>query len=176
MSIKQLIDLIKSNLIDRIRALQVISKTIHILIVHLRTFDGFRSRAILRETENSHNVHITYPPVHVQEEIMLMTEEDDWIAPEHRQPEELSIVTMTVMTFDLDSMPVERERVLEAVTTIQCAWRQKLAWVDARRRLARAYVKHPIGSGGFYYENTITGETQWERPLVAARLFPCSPW
>lgn len=105
-----------------------------------------------------------------------MTEEDDWVAPEHRQPEEFSIVTMSVITFDLDSVPAGRERALAAVTTIQCAWRQKSAWVDARRRLARAYVKHPIGSGRFYYENTITGESQWERPLVAARLFPYSLW
>lgn len=105
-----------------------------------------------------------------------MTEEDDWIDPEHRQLEELRVATMTVVAFDLDSMPAGRERALVAATTIQCAWRQRLAWVDARRRLARAYVKHPIGSRGFYYENTITGESQWERPLVASRLFPCSPW
>lgn len=107
-----------------------------------------------------------------------MALEDDWIPPEDRiadSPDDFS--TAMVCAFDMDAIPGGEEGARQAATTIQQCWRQRSARVEARRRLAQVYVKRVgTGPGEFYYEHTITGECQWERPLTAFRLFPNSSW
>lgn len=108
-----------------------------------------------------------------------MALEDDWIPPKDRIPDvpDDPSTAMVVYEFDMDSIPGGEEGARDAATTIQLAWRQRLARVEARRRLAQVYVKRVgAGPGEVYYEHTVTGECQWERPLTAYRLFPNSSW
>lgn len=89
----------------------------------------------------------------------------------------LALSTPTILEgFDLNVIPGGEEGACAASTTIGLAWRQRAARIKARRNFARVYVKRPAPGGGVYYEHTVTGETQWERPLITARLFPNSSW
>lgn len=107
-----------------------------------------------------------------------MAEEDDWVLPEVRMAAFLNgLKTSMVCAFDLNSVPGGEEGAREAATTIQLSWRQRAARIEARGRLAQVYVKRAgAGPGEVYYEHTITGVSQWERPLLAYRLFPYSNW
>lgn len=111
-----------------------------------------------------------------------MALEDNWIPPAERvkgfgsnQDENCLNCAMVVVT-DYNSIPGGYEGAQAATETIQRAWRQRAARVEARRRLAKAYVKRPAPGGGVYYEDTVTGISQWERPWLASRLFPDSTW
>lgn len=107
-----------------------------------------------------------------------MALEDDWVPPEIRKSDFLKgLKTAMVCAFDLNSVPGGEEGARQAAMTIQLSWRQRCARVEARRRLAKVYVKRAGSApGGVYYEHTITGQSQWERPLIANRLFPYSSW
>ncbi len=107
-----------------------------------------------------------------------MALEDDWVPPEIRMADFLNgLKTAMVVTLDFNSIPGGEDGARQAATTIQLSWRQRSARVEARRRLAQVYVKRPgLGPGEVYYEHTITGVSQWERPLIAYRLFPNSNW
>lgn len=80
------------------------------------------------------------------------------------------------VTIDSSSLLEGLEGAQMAAETIQCAWRQRTARLEARRRLAKAYVKRPTPSGSVYYEDIRTGVTTWERPHLVSRLFPDSVW
>lgn len=108
-----------------------------------------------------------------------MSLEDDWTPPEEREVAEdvnLHLSTAMVVAIDFNAIPGGQKGAFVAATTIQLAWRQRAARAAARRQLATVYVKRPAPGGGVYYEHTVTGVSQWERPLLAARLFPYSPW
>lgn len=107
-----------------------------------------------------------------------MAQEDDWVLPEVRMAQFLNgLKTAMVCAFDLNSVPGGEEGARQAATTIQLSWRQRSARVEARRRLAQVYVKRAGSAPGeVYYEHTVTGISQWERPLIAYRLFPNSNW
>lgn len=114
-----------------------------------------------------------------QEELELMYHEDDWIPPEDRSRQDdnaLAMVTVMAVALDFNAIPGGEEGANHAATTIQLAWLQRAARVAARRRLAKVYLKRPLTGAGVYYENTVTGESQWERPLCATRFFPNSSW
>lgn len=105
-----------------------------------------------------------------------MSLEDDWKPPEDREVEDEKPSTGLAITFDLNAIPGGAEGAATASTTIQCAWRQMLSRWTARKLLAKAYVKRAAPGGGMYYENTVTYVSQWERPVLAYRLFPNSTW
>lgn len=109
-----------------------------------------------------------------------MSLEDDWTPPEDKKngqgEHDFDFSLALDVTFDINSIPGGEEAASAAATTIQLAWRQRAARVEARRRLAKVYVKRPAPGGGVYYEHTVSGESQWERPLCAARWFPNSSW
>lgn len=117
----------------------------------------------------------------------MMSLEDDWTLSGFRRADEddddddegnnnLNLNREVVMSFDLNAIPGGEEGACAASTTIQLAWRQRAARIEARRRLATVYVKRPAPGGWVYYEHIVTGESQWERPIIAARLFPNSTW
>lgn len=105
-----------------------------------------------------------------------MSSEDDWIPPEDRELEERKLGTAVAIALDFNTIPGGEKGAATASTTIQCAWRQRMSRVKARKLLAKVYVKRAAPGGGVYYENTLTGDSQWERPLLAYRLFPNSTW
>lgn len=112
-----------------------------------------------------------------------MASEDDWIPPELRPASDVDAISEwnkdqeTVAVYiDFMAIPGGEEGAATAADTIQCAWRQHSARVEARRRLAMAYVKRPAPGGGVYYEDMLAGTSQWKRPLLATRLFPGSTW
>ncbi|CAN0277278.1 unnamed protein product [Ectocarpus sp. 12 AP-2014] len=107
-----------------------------------------------------------------------MSLEDDWVPPEVRLANfRNGLSTAMACVIDFNSIPGGEEGAHRAATTIQLAWRQRSARVEARRRLAQVYVKRAgAAPGEVFYENTVTGESQWERPLIAYRLFPYSNW
>lgn len=116
----------------------------------------------------------------MQEERESMSLEDDWTPSGFRTADDdegsRNLNRAVVMSLDLNTIPGGEEGACAAATTIQLAWRQRAARIEARRRLATVYVKRPADGGRVYYEHTVTGETQWERPIIAAHLFPNSPW
>lgn len=112
-----------------------------------------------------------------------MEKEDDWVPTpmkvsdghvedDSQDPES----TSREIVINFSSVSGGRERADEASETIQCAWRQHSARAEARRRLAKAFVKRPTTDGGVYYENLVLGTSSWERPYLAYRLFPDSIW
>lgn len=114
-----------------------------------------------------------------QNEREMMSLEDDWTPSGFRRVDGVGSSNLNraaVMSFDLNTIPGGEEGACAASTTIQLAWRQRAARIEARRRLATVYVKRPAPGGWVYYEHIVTGESQWERPMIAARLFPNSTW
>lgn len=110
----------------------------------------------------------------------MMSLEDDWTLSGFRTADDdegnSNLNGVVAMSFDLNAIPGGEEGAYAASTTIQLAWRQRAARIEARRRLATVYVKRPAPGGWVYYEHIVTGESQWERPTLATRLFPNSTW
>merc|ERR1719198_2756987 len=62
-----------------------------------------------------------------------------------------------------------------SVRQMQRAWRARKARNQMRRMLASLWRKgFDTESGQYYYENTVTGAMQFERPHMLAKLFPGS--
>jgi hypothetical protein len=60
-----------------------------------------------------------------------------------------------------------------AALIVQCWWRQRLAIRKSRKQLAKFVVKRwDPSSQYYYYMNTQTGDTSWEKPKIIARLYP----
>lgn len=61
----------------------------------------------------------------------------------------------------------------EAILTIQCFARQRLAARQAKKQVAKFLIKRfDSDSGYYYYMNTLTSETYWYKPSIIDRLFP----
>lgn len=119
----------------------------------------------------------------LQSEQVSMALEDDWTPLSARardaeithEEQDHSPVALAVAVICSD-MPGGYARSASSAVTIQCAWRQRAARVEARRRLAKVFIKRPSSGGGVYYEDTVTGISTWDRPYLAGRLFPGSTW
>ena len=62
-----------------------------------------------------------------------------------------------------------------ATLCMQRAWRARKARNQMRRMLAGMWRKgFDTASGQYYYENTVSGITQYERPHLLGKLFPGS--
>lgn len=75
------------------------------------------------------------------------------------------------------SSPYTAERLLDAVETIQRFWKVILAKRLARYKFCATWRKRrDPDSMYWFYENTLTGETQWKQPDLFSRLFRNELW
>lgn len=103
---------------------------------------------------------------------------DKWFNPWIKQAVEedrLSIPPLPIRTGRyfgvLSDFPASERPVIR----IQRRIREVMARNRVRREFIKTFVKkYDDYSGGWYYENTNTGSTSWERPVFIRHLFPDS--